>query len=240
MGQGGVGWTVQGGVGWTVQGGVGWGVVEWGGAWWSGVGRGGVWVGQVEWGGQCRVEWGGQCKVEWGGAWWSGVGRGGVWVGQVEWGGQCGVRWPVCAEADLVQGLQCSVALFKSLGHLHLNLSKLNVLYLHNTTSHHITSHHMGLQGELTESPPTHLTTSLTHQLFQVVQLSISLVQERLKIAFLLQQQLSLPIGVGWGRVGRGSNQEVGWGGMGWGRVGSAVYISVVLDVDSLSLPFLQ
>ena len=35
-----------------------------------------------------------------------------------------------------------------------------------------------------------------THQLLQVVQLPICLVQEGLKVALLLQQQLSLPVGV--------------------------------------------
>ena len=44
------------------------------------------------------------------------------------------------AGAYLVQGLQCCVSLLQPLSHLHLNLSKLNVLYLHISTAHHTTS----------------------------------------------------------------------------------------------------
>ena len=53
-----------------------------------------------------------------------------------------GCRVSTGAGAHLVQGLQCCVSRLQPLSYLHLDLCKLNVLYLHSSTPHHITSHH--------------------------------------------------------------------------------------------------
>ena len=63
------------------------------------------------------------------------------------------------AGAHLVQGLQCCVSRLQPLSYLHLDLCKLNVLYLHSSTPHHITSHHITPHHSTSHHTTPHHTT---------------------------------------------------------------------------------